>query len=98
MLLLYTQVWDDAGVNLLYVWKVPKSPAVSSHADFVRGVAFNMSAEGGVQLCAGCSSGLIQVRSPTAVASSVLQLVSRYTAADVDHGKTNTIYLTHSSR
>ncbi|KAF6263935.1 WD40-repeat-containing domain protein [Scenedesmus sp. NREL 46B-D3] len=61
------QVWDDTGANLLYVWKLPRSqPASTQHADFVRGLCFTVSEAGGVLLCAGCSSGTIQVFSVAA--------------------------------
>ncbi|WIA13891.1 hypothetical protein OEZ85_002463 [Tetradesmus obliquus] len=56
------KVWDETGANLLYVWKLPRSePASTQHADFVRGLCFTVSEAGGVLLCAGCSSGNIQV-------------------------------------
>eukprot|EP00877_Chromochloris_zofingiensis_P008531 jgi/Chrzof1/3931/Cz13g13240.t1 len=72
------QVWDDTGSNLLYVWKLPATdnPAAKC-ADFVRGISFNVSADGDVQLCAGCSSGAIQVFSiaagPSIKPSATLQ-------------------------
>eukprot|EP00879_Flechtneria_rotunda_P025816 GHRR01027463.1.p1 GENE.GHRR01027463.1~~GHRR01027463.1.p1 ORF type:complete len:249 (+),score=58.24 GHRR01027463.1:1131-1877(+) len=56
------QVWDQAGVNLLYFWNLPKGePPSTYHADFVRGISFNVSQDGHTQLCAGCSNGDIQV-------------------------------------
>lgn len=57
------QVWDSSLADLLYVWKIPprtESPE-AIHLDFVRGVAFNVPASGEIQLCAGCSSGDVQV-------------------------------------
>lgn len=60
---LMAQVWDSQGNNLLYVWRLPRSEVpCTQHADFVRGISFNMAADGSVQLCAGCSNGTIQVR------------------------------------
>jgi hypothetical protein len=56
------QVWDALQNNLLYVWKLPRSEGPSPHhADFVSSLCFNLAADGSVQLCAGCSSGVIQV-------------------------------------
>lgn len=60
---LLLQVLDAAQNNLLYVWKLPRSEVPSPHhADFVSSVCFNLDADGSVQLCAGCSSGAIQVQ------------------------------------
>lgn len=60
------QVWDAVHNNLLYVWKLPRSEVPSPHhADFVSSLCFNMAADGSVQLCAGCSSGVIQVSACT---------------------------------
>lgn len=60
---LLLQVLDAAQNNLLYVWKLPRSEVPSPHhADFVSSLCFNLAADGSVQLCAGCSSGAIQVR------------------------------------
>lgn len=57
------QVWDALQNNLLYVWKLPRSEVPSTHhTDFVSSLCFNLAADGSVQLCAGCSSGVIQVR------------------------------------
>lgn len=57
------QVWDAVQNNLLYVWKLPRSEVASPHhADFVSSLCFNLAADGSTQLCAGCSSGVIQVR------------------------------------
>lgn len=59
------QVWDDTGASLLFVWKLPKNEMPSmQHADFVRGICFTVTDAGGVQLCAGCSNGSIQVCGP----------------------------------
>lgn len=56
------QVLDAAQNNLLFVWKLPRSELPSPHhADFVSSLCFNLAADGSVQLCAGCSSGAIQV-------------------------------------
>ena len=56
------QVWDSSLTDLLYVWKQPTvDKPETTHLDFVRGVAFNVPASGELQLCAGCSSGDVQV-------------------------------------
>jgi hypothetical protein len=56
------QVWDAVQSNLLYVWELPRSEVPSPHhADFVSSLCFNLAADGSTQLCAGCSSGVIQV-------------------------------------
>lgn len=60
--MLMVQVWDALQNNLLYVWKLPRSEVPSPHhADFVSSLCFNLAADGSVQLCAGCSNGVIQV-------------------------------------
>lgn len=56
------QVWDPFSMSLVYVWNQPSSaPPAKDHIDFVRGATSNVSADGEVQLCVGCSNGDIQV-------------------------------------
>jgi hypothetical protein len=56
-------VWDGAGKAQLFAWRLPRSEVPSRHhADFVCSLTFNLAGDGSAQLCAGCSSGAIQVR------------------------------------
>lgn len=67
-------MWDARDAAPLFAWKLPSAaPAGAlapeaaggggggSTAGFVRGLAFHVSMDGGVQLCAGTSSGDIVV-------------------------------------
>ena len=99
--LLHPQVWDEAGTSLLYAWRLPRSradPKTSTHADFVRGAAFCLAADGSVCLCVGSSGGVVYCfhvtevggLQPTPGTSAMVQGMGRHRVA------LHALYATHS--